>query len=555
MLESLHVSNFVLIGQLELDFGRGLNVMTGETGSGKSIVLGALNLVLGARASAGIVREGAKRAKIDAIFRLGPDAKEVRTVLSEHDLELEDDELMLTRTIGADGRSRAYVAGQVVPLTVLAAIGDELVDLHGQHEHQSLLKSSRQLGLLDAYANTTSKAAAVRGLAAELRETQRALEATQQDDRERLRRIEFLRFAVDEIDKAGLQPGEEAELKTRRNLISNSETVAEEAARAIAALSDDDEGSAAASINVARHALDELTRVDERFAELRDRLESVAGEIDELARDLQSETERIEFDPEELESLNQRISMIGDLKRKYGESIDAILAYRDEIGTELSSLEHHDERLAALQAKIADLTSRANRDAKALSKARKKGAAKLDQAIGETLQMLGMKGATFSTAFEETDLYGGGIDRIEFMLTPNPGEPSRPLKKAASGGEISRVMLAIKAVLASADAIATLVFDEVDAGVGGAVANSVAAKLQELGDTHQVISITHLPQIAAAADTHFQVSKTTDGARTHSAIERIDGPARIEELARLLDGSVSAVSLEHAKAMLDGSSK
>ncbi len=550
MLESIHVSNFVLIEKLELDFGPGLNVLTGETGSGKSIVVGALNLVLGARASSGIVRDGAKRAKIDAIFRIRENGHAVRAVLAEHELETDDDELILTRTIGADGRSRAYVGGQVVPLTVLAQIGDELVDLHGQHEHQSLLRPDRQLGLLDAFARTESKADAIRQLVVELRDAERALENLQQDDRERARRTEFLRFAVTEIDNANLEPDEESQVKSRRNLIANAETVAEQAARAVAALYESEEGSAAAALNIARHALDELAGVDERFAPLRDRIDSLAGEVDELSRDLQSETDRVDFDPAELETLNQRLSQIGDLKRKYGDSIAAILAYRDEIAEELENLDNRDERLAELRSRVEQLSAAARKDAEALSKARKKGAAKLDKQIAETLQFLGMKDAKFATSFTAVELYSGGVDRIEFMLAPNPGEPARPLKKAASGGEISRVMLAIKAVLAGADSIPTLVFDEVDSGVGGAVANSVASKLQALGETHQLISITHLPQIAAAGNVHFQVSKTTDGTRTHSAIERIDGAQRVEELARLLDGSVSAVSLEHAKSML-----
>jgi DNA repair protein RecN (Recombination protein N) len=550
MLESLHVNNFVLIEKLELDFGQALNVLTGETGSGKSIVVGALNLVLGARATSGIVREGTKRAKIDAIFRIRESDVAVRAVLAEHELETDDDELILTRTIGADGRSRAYVGGQVVPLAVLAQIGDELVDLHGQHEHQSLLRPDRQLGLLDAFARTESKAASVREVVAELREAERALDDLQQDDRERARRTEFLRFAVTEIDNANLEPDEENQVKSRRSRIANAEMVSEQAARAVAALYESEDGSATAALNIGRHALDELAGVDERFAAMRDRIDAITGELDELTRDIQAETDKVDFDPAELETLNQRLSQIGDLKRKYGDSIEAVLAYRDEVAGELDGLENRDERLAELQSKVETLAARAVKGAGALTKARKKGAAKLDKEIAGTLQFLGMKDAAFATSFAEVELYSGGIDRIDFMLAPNPGEPARPLKKAASGGEISRVMLAIKAVLAGADSIPTLVFDEVDSGVGGAVAISVAAKLQALGQTHQIISITHLPQIAAAGNAHFQVSKSSDGARTHSAIERIDGVQRVEELARLLDGSVSSVSLEHAKSML-----
>lgn len=550
MLESLHIQNYALIDDIELEFGPGFNVLTGETGAGKSIIVGALNLVLGARASAEGVRDGADRARVDAVFRIGAPARDLAAALQESDIALEDGVLILSRVVTPDGRSRAYAGGVPVPLAVLAAIGDELVDLHGQHEHQSLLKPARQLDLLDGFAGAQQAAGAVAAAVSALRDVERDLAALEVDDRERARRVEFLQHEVREIETAGLHPGEEEESRERRDLLTNAERIFELSSRAYATLHERDEGAVVDALDAASGDVEELARINNRFTSLAERLAEAREKIEDVAAELREFTTEIEFDPQELEDINARLTLISALKRKYGESIAAVLAYGERAREEVAAFEQRDERLAQLKRQRGALFEEGRRLAGELSEQRKKAARALDKQIAAALAELGMKGGRFETRFERGELCSTGIDRVEFLLAANPGEPLKPLRHVASGGEISRVMLALKSVFAKADTIPTLIFDEIDAGVGGAVANKVAAKLAELAGSHQTICISHLPQIAAAAQTHFHVAKETQKKRTVTSVARIADEDRVRELARLLDGSVSAVSIEHARSLL-----
>lgn len=550
MLESLHIQNYALIDDIELEFGPGFNVLTGETGAGKSIIVGALNLVLGARASAEGVRDGADRARVDAVFRIGAPARDLAAALQESDIALEDGVLILSRVVTPDGRSRAYAGGVPVPLAVLAAIGDELVDLHGQHEHQSLLKPARQLDLLDGFAGAQQAAGAVAAAVSALRDVERDLAALEVDDRERARRVEFLQHEVREIETAGLHPGEEEESRERRDLLTNAERIFELSSRAYATLHERDEGAVVDALDAASGEVEELARINNRFTSLAERLAEAREKIEDVAAELREFTTEIEFDPQELEDINARLTLISALKRKYGESIAAVLAYGERAREEVAAFEQRDERLAQLKRQRGALFEEGRRLAGELSEQRKKAARALDKQIAAALAELGMKGGRFETRFERGELCATGIDRVEFLLAANPGEPLKPLRHVASGGEISRVMLALKSVFAKADTIPTLIFDEIDAGVGGAVANKVAAKLAELAGSHQTICISHLPQIAAAAQTHFHVAKETQKKRTVTSVARIADEDRVRELARLLDGSVSAVSIEHARSLL-----
>ena len=550
MLESLHIQNYALIDDIELEFGPGFNVLTGETGAGKSIIVGALNLVLGARASAEGVRDGADRARVDAVFRIGAPARDLAAALQESDIALEDGVLILSRVVTPDGRSRAYAGGVPVPLAVLAAIGDELVDLHGQHEHQSLLKPARQLDLLDGFAGAQQAAGAVAAAVSALRDVERDLAALEVDDRERARRVEFLQHEVREIETAGLHPGEEEESRERRDLLTNAERIFELSSRAYATLHERDEGAVVDALDAASGDVEELARINNRFTSLAERLAEAREKIEDVAAELREFTTEIEFDPQELEDINARLTLISALKRKYGESIAAVLAYGERAREEVAAFEQRDERLAQLKRQRGALFVEGRRLAGVLSEQRKKAARALDKQIAAALAELGMKGGRFETRFECGELCATGIDRVEFLLAANPGEPLKPLRHVASGGEISRVMLALKSVFAKADTIPTLIFDEIDAGVGGAVANKVAAKLAELAGSHQTICISHLPQIAAAAQTHFHVAKETQKKRTVTSVARIADEDRVRELARLLDGSVSAVSIEHARSLL-----
>jgi DNA repair protein RecN (Recombination protein N) len=550
MLETLRIQHYALIDTLEVDFRKGFSVLTGETGAGKSIIVGALNLVLGARASAETVRDGASKATIEALFRIAEPRPALHQVLGEYDLELDDHMLLLSRSVSADGRSRAFINGRMVPVGVLAAVGDELVDLHGQHEHQSLLKVDRQLGLLDAFGGLESDVRAVAGAVQACRAAEARLRELESADRDRGRQIDFMKFEVDEIDKAGLVPGEEDELKGRRNVIANAEQIALLATSIYQTLYES-EGSAAIDLLAnAGHELDELAQIDKRLAPLMEQLDAARTAVESVALEVRGCSEELEFNPEELEQLNHRLSLISDLKRKYTGTVEEILAYRDRIADEVESFEHRDERIAALRREHDQQRENALTLAEKVSTKRSKAAKQLEKQVSGALQDLGMKGASFAVRLDRVELCSDGVDRAEFLLAANPGEKEKPLRLVASGGEISRIMLALKSVFAAADAIPTLVFDEIDAGVGGAVATKVADKLQRLAVTHQVLCITHLPQIAAVANAHYNVAKSNERSRTTTRVQQVVDAARVEEIARMLDGSLSEVSLDHARALL-----
>jgi DNA repair protein RecN (Recombination protein N) len=550
MLDTLRIQNYALIDATEIEFGPGFNVLTGETGAGKSILLGALNLVLGGRASAEVIRSGAERAHIEAIFRLQNPRPRLAALLSAQDITVEAGELMLARTVAADGRSRAYVGGRLVPVSVLAAIGDELVDLHGQHEHQSLLQADRQLELLDAYADTETEVAAMAEQVARLRALAAEIAALEQDDRERLRRMEFLRHETQEIAEASLRSGEEEELGARLTRITNAERICALAQEAYTVLYEGGEVTAMDLLDRALVAVESLGEVLAECAPLAAQLGEARGHMEAVATELRRFTESSDIDPNELEYLNQRKALLQKLKKKYGATVEDVLAYGESAMGELHALENRDQRLEALKKEAASIEADAMRAARSLSAARRKAAALLDSEVIQALQGLGMKGARFETRFEAVPLYARGCDRVEFLLAANTGENMKSLRHTASGGEISRIMLALKSVLARADAIPSLVFDEIDAGVGGAVARNVAQRLLALARSHQVLCITHLPQIAAAAKRHFHVSKAALKGRTVTTIAQVEGEGRIAELARLLDGTVSPVSLEHARQLL-----
>jgi len=552
MLDVLRIQNYALIDDLEVEFGAGFNVLTGETGAGKSIIIGALNLVLGGRANPDTVRDAARPAKVDAVFRVPKPSRRLTEILRTHEIAIEDGELMLSRMITPEGRSRAYVCGNLLPVSVLSEIGDELVDIHGQHDHQSLLKPDRQLELLDGFGGSDHAATAVAEAVARLRELGRAIADLESTDRERERRIGFLSYEIQEIDSADLRPGEEEELKGRRNIIANAERIASLVSHARGVLYEGvgEELPAAGALDAATVDLEELGQLDDRFRVLADQLTGVRVVIDEVAGELRSLTDRLEFDPGELDRVNQRLVAIGNLKRKFGSSIEAILAYRTKAAAEVSAYAERDQRLTEMQAERAKCLSTAAKMAAELSERRKQTGRKLDRLVTQTLQNLGMRGGRFETRIEPVDLGSDGVDRIEFLLSANVGEKPKSLRLVASGGEISRVMLALKTVFAGADKIPTLIFDEIDAGVGGQTARAVADQLALLARSHQTVCITHIPQIAAVAAMHYHVFKRTQQGKTRTDVASLVDKARVEEIARLLDGSVSDVSLKHAQALL-----
>jgi DNA repair protein RecN (Recombination protein N) len=551
MLETLRIENYALIASVEIDFTGGFNVLSGETGAGKSILAGALQLVLGGRASADVVRQGAARAQVSAVFRITPEIAALRGLLEEHEIALEDDDtLVLSRSIGTDGRSKAYAGGRMVPLALLAEIGDELVDLHGQHEHQSILRPEKQRELLDAYGGSLALAEDLAEQVRKIKDIAARIAQLETVDREAERRMDFLRHEIAEIDAAKLEPGQEEELKAQLSRANNIERIYELAAKAYGKLYGAEGASASDLVHSAMRAVEELATLDPDLAQLPEELTQVSALLESVADMLRARTEQESFDPRELEQLNQRNAQLVGLKRKYGGSIEEILAYRDRAEAEVNSYASRDEELARLRAEQGKAQAAAEAVAAKLSTARKKAAAKLNQAVTAGLQDLAMKGARFEVELSPTPLSATGAEEIRFLLAANTGEPAKPIRQVASGGEISRIMLALKAVFAGADRIPTLIFDEIDAGIGGAVARKVAEKLHALAKSHQVLCITHLAQIGAMADAHFKISKQDVLGHAVTEAVRIDGDARVEEIARLLDGSVSMESLRHARALL-----
>jgi DNA repair protein RecN (Recombination protein N) len=550
MLELLRVHGFALIDTLEVEFGEGLHVLTGETGAGKSILVDALSLVLGARASADQVRTGYDQADIEAVFRLPVLSSEIAAILDAQSIRADDGELILRRMVRADGRNKAYVNGTLVPVAVLGELGDLLVDFHGQHDHQSLLRSDKQLLLVDAYAGLDKERRAVAECVEKLRALTKEIQALEQDDSERVRRLEFLQYEVQEIEQADLKPGEEEECRARLKRLAHAEKIAQLSQAAYQALYAREGQSALDALAAAQRCAAELIQLDDSFAPLADILEQAVALIETAAQDFRSYGEQPEFDPNELDRLQARVATIGKLKRKYGAGIEEILAYREKAREEIEALLHHDTRLAALRSEHQRLNDQALAQAKILSEKRRASARALAEGVTESLHALGMPYALFQIQWEEIPLYACGIDRANFLFSANAGEEPKPLKNVVSGGEMSRVMLALKEKFAEKDPIPTLIFDEIDTGVGGSVAWDVAEKLVSLARAHQVICITHLAQLASRASRHFFVEKEQREGRTTTTVRAVRDEERIAEIARLLDGTVNAISLEHARSLL-----
>jgi DNA repair protein RecN (Recombination protein N) len=550
MLETLHIQDYALIEDLEVEFRPGFNVLTGETGAGKSIVVGALGLALGGRASSETIRSGAQKAVVEVVFRLEAVPQGLAALLEELDIPLDDSQLILSRTVAADGRGRALVNGRTVPVATLAAIGDELVDLHGQHEHQSLLRQECQMRLLDAFAGAETIATEVARLVGAISKIKADILRLETDDRERARQADFMRYEVAEIDGAALAPGEENELRERLHLITHAETINRLAADAYTALYESETVSALDALNTALKDLEELERIDASFRELSKQIAGARADVESAATELLRFTNRLEFDPEEINELNSRLTIISALKRKYGTDITAILAYRQKVAAALAEYDNRDALLETMRAEYDRLMVQAMGRAAELSTLRRRGASTMDKQALHFLHALDMPNARFETRLEPADLNACGVDKVVFMLSANAGEPLKPLRQVASGGEISRIMLALKAVFAEQDTVPTLVFDEIDAGIGGATARRVSDTLAGLSGKHQVLCITHLAQIAAPARAHYMVVKSQAENTTTTSVLALSGADREKEIARLLDGSVSAASLKHAKALL-----
>ena len=550
MLQELRIKDFAIIDELTLTLDPGFLVITGETGAGKSIIVDAVNLLLGERSDATLVRGGADRAMIEGIFAIPPALQaDVQALLEAEGLDGElPDEVILSREVRSSGRSLARINGTTCNLAVYREIGGMLVDIHGQGEHLSLLRPAQHIYLLDRYAGLEDARAGFKEVVRALDQVRAEIKSLLTDEAALARRVDMLQYQVQEIDSAALRPDEEAELQQERNRLVNAEKIAELATEAqYALLGDMGETSGVDLLAQAAIDLSRLAKLDPTIAEYAELAESLSAQADELARTVRQYREDIEYDPHRLDQIEERVEIITRLKRKYGGSIEAALAHADKARAELESITHSEERLAELRAQEDRLLHQIGTLAAQLSAKRRAAAQKLTEAIVRELDELRMQGARFEVQIawqddpegcfvEDRRLAFGpnGIDQVEFYMAANVGEPLRPIAKVASGGETSRIMLALKSVLTHADQVPTLIFDEIDQGIGGRIGAVVGQKLWRLSDRHQVLVVTHLAQLAGFGDAHYRVSKHVQNKRTVTQVQRLDDQGRVDELAEML---------------------
>ena len=558
MLEELTVRNYALIDELHLKFGPGFNVLSGETGAGKSILVDALSLVLGSRGRSESVRQGSGEAEVTAVIRV-QDSLELREWSGKYEIEPEDGSLIIRRTLRPNGRGSASV--QAVPVTrgALAELAGVLVDIHGQHEHQSLFQVSVHRRLLDCFANLEDRTARFSALFTEASDIGRRLDALDKDEGEIKREADFLRFAADEIESAELQKGEEEELVEKQNHLARHEELSGRLEGALNASSESRHG-ALSGLRIAKDELAAAAAIDSSLIPLVKRFENAFFEIEDLVQDIRGRRDTAHFDPAELQAVDGRLARIGTLRKKYAKlSIEEVLKYAEEARERLAAFENRDDERQNLLRRRGELQARLAAEAGEISRRRKSAADSLRDRIEIRLHALGMAEARFSVELEgkkNTDgkaLIGPyGADTVEFLLSANRGENPKPLKSTASGGELSRVMLALKTVLSESDTVPAMIFDEVDSGIGGQVARAVGEHLHALSRNKQIFCITHLASIAVFADNHFQVDKASSGGRTVTRVRRIENDERVKEVARMLAGSTDdAASLGHAARLLE----
>ena len=553
MLRSLSVRNYAIIERLDLEFSDGLNVLTGETGAGKSILIDALNLILGGRAGAEMVRGGADRAVVDAVFDVSG-AEELQRLVREMGYDVEDDQLLLTREVQAGGKSSCRVAGRPTAVSQLKEIGDWLVDLHGQHEHQSLLSVPRHLDMLDDWGG-----AAIHSVRGEVAEAYSSLQRLRQEKarleteaRERAHLLDLYAFQVKEIAAAKLTAGEDESLAYEHKRIANAQKLVESAALAVAAIGGGDSGSGALeALSAAVRVLEEAAGLDETLLPALEAIRNATYELTEAERDLTRYQDTLEFNPERLVQIEERLELLRTLRRKYGDTVEEILCYGEETAAKLNALTHSEERGAELDAEIQAAERRLRERCDQLSRLRCKAAAEFQKIVLSELHDLAMEKARFEVRIEPGEPSARGTDRVEFLIAVNPGEPLRPLAKVASGGEISRIMLAIKSAMARQEPLPTMVFDEIDIGVGGRTSSVIAEKMAGLSDAAQVLCITHLAQIASRGEHHYSIEKQVKGGRTIVSVTLLTPEQRIAEIARMIGGAdVTEAVLQHAREML-----
>jgi len=566
MLTELRIQNFAIIDHLELEFGPGLMVFTGETGAGKSIIMDALDMLLGGRTDATAIRSDADLARVEATFKLsGPERVAAHEILKREDLLDEQNYVTLTREVRREGRSLARINGRTISLSLLKELGELLVDIHGQTEHLSLLNVHAHLGLLDRYANVESLLAAYRKTYQNLLDIRRELEGLREAQRDAERRTEMLTFQAGEIEAAILKPGEDEDLRKERDRLANAESLTNLAQQALTVLDEGTSESPASTdlIGQAVQSLTKLAQIDGTQNALAEQSVTLEETLADLARGLRNYLETIEFNPKRLEEVEERLDLIRRLERKYGGTLESTIAFAADARKQLATITTAAGRIGELETAESAALAKLSEQALGLSQKRKESAEQMSKSIEAELGDLRMAAARFAVDFQtkpaadglplpdgtRVAFDGNGLDKVEFLVAPNPGEGLKPLARIASGGETSRLMLALKNVLARADQVPTLIFDEIDQGIGGRVGGTVGEKLWHLGRAHQVFVITHLPQLAVFGDQHFQVQKVIEQNRTLTKVAKLTGEPRTLELAQML-GAVTEGTLRSAHDIL-----
>jgi len=556
MLEELHVHNYAIIDKLQVRFTGGLNILSGETGAGKSILVGALGLLLGDKTDTSIIRSGAEETTVSGIVSV-PGNAEAAQWLAAHGIEAEEGAVILRRMLKSNGRGSLFIQSTPVTRADLHEFSTLLFDLHGQHEHQSLLDLENHRKLVDRWSGTEQLAERFHALYASLASLRERLSKLVSDERERLRRIDLLTYAVTEIKSLDPKPGEEEELEKELAILVHHEklfTLLEE----VHSLTAESAGGVLASLRKSRHAMDEILGIDSSLSKLSHQLEDAFYEIEDFSENIRQYKSRADFSPGRLDDVQSRLSSVRALEKKYGDTIEAVIEYCRTGEQELAGMENWEQEKKNLETDIARTEKEITEVARELSEKRKAASQVLQKKIEQELRELGMPKVSFRVLIADAARPDGtvvltpwGRDSIEFVISPNLGEPFKRLRSIASGGELSRVMLAIKGVLAESDHVSTLIFDEVDAGIGGEVALSVGQRLSAISRHKQVLSITHLATIAVRADNHLKIEKVTQGGRTVTKVERVTGAARREEIARMLAGDRKGeLSLQHAGELL-----
>lgn len=555
MLQSLYLENIALIEKLGIELFPGFNVLTGETGAGKSIIIDAVNFVLGERTSRDLIRNGAARAKVEAVFSLN-EGDAAFAALDALGIEYDGNELILSRELSAAGRNACRVNGTLVPVASLKSVSDTLVDIHGQHEHQALLDAENHISYLDAYCHAESLPIIEKIDVIVSRRSELMLKRNSgfASEREREREMDMLRYQIEEIASANLEAGEEERLNAEKTVLLNAERIRTALETAHMALSGAEEGSALSAIDTARRSMRDIAALNKDYEALGDKIEELYYAAEDISFVLRDTSENVESDMQRLEEIEQRLKLISDLKRKYGRTVEDVIDFGKDAGTKLNELENAEALAAELDAKLDKLKAEYNVAADELSKVRRAAGDRLKRDVLNELKDLGMAKAMFDVALSDAsggEPRKGGRETAEFMLSANPGEPLKPLERVASGGELSRIMLCFKSIFADNDRVPTLIFDEIDTGISGRTAAVVGEKMLGIAKKHQVICVTHLAQIAALADAHLMVRKYDDGKNTFVETRQLNEEEKVQRIAQMMDGeSDSPSALTHARELI-----